>query len=168
LSSNDFDQIFEAHAAFVWRCLGALGVRGPDVDDLTQEVFVIVHRRLADLDSEQGVKPWLYGILRRVVLNHRRTLRRRGSRQSPLLEDVPASQFDQHDTLEAQEAAQLLTRVLASMPEEQAEVFVLVEMEQLSVGEVGAALEIPVNTAHSRLRLARARFRAALAERELS
>ncbi len=143
MSSSDFDRLFQTHCTFVWRCLGALGVRGPDVEDLAQEVFVIVHRRLPDLDLDQGVRPWLYGILRRVVLNYRRSQRRRPTGHSPLDEDMGATTGDQHLTLEAREAATIITHVLRTMPEEQAEVFLLVDLEQFSVTEVGATLDIP-------------------------
>ena len=56
--------------------------------------------------------------------------------------------------------------MLAELDEPKREVFSLVELEELTVPEVADALEIPLNTAYSRLRMAREAFEAALARHE--
>jgi RNA polymerase sigma-70 factor (ECF subfamily) len=130
-----------------------------------QEVFVIVHRRLADLEPEREVRPWLYGILRLVAQNHRRGRRRSDKRQHALaLEPAPAA-AGPFESLQAQDAARLVSAILPQLEETRREVFLLVELEELSVPEVASALGISVNTAYSRLRLARADFKAALLRR---
>jgi RNA polymerase sigma-70 factor (ECF subfamily) len=160
-----FDQIFQAHFAFVWRCLRGLGVCDADLDDMTQEVFVVVHRRLGDLQVELGVRPWLYGILRLVTQNHRRSRRRSADGQRSLEAQPRAPAAGPLESLQAHEAARVVSAALEQLEVTRREVFMLVELEELSVPEVAGALGIPVNTAYSRLRLARADFKALLLRR---
>lgn len=154
--------MFEEHCAFVWRCLRGLGVPAADLDDVTQEVFVIVHRRFSDLNVEMGVRPWLYGILSRVARNYQRVRQRAVRRQGPLDVEPTSSAPNPEQTLAARQAAEVVDRTLAKLEATRREVFWLVELEGLTVPEVSAALQIPLNTAYSRLRLARADFNAAL------
>src|SRR5262245_13172298 len=67
-------EIFNAHARYLWRALIGLGVPERDADDACQEVFLVVHRRLADIDPGT-LKSWLYGVCLRVASGHRRKLR---------------------------------------------------------------------------------------------
>jgi len=134
-----------------------------DIDDVTQEVFIVAHRRLAEFESERALRPWLYGILRHVASNHRRGRRRARQREDRLHhEPPPPPPKTPIEALEAQEAADLVTRTLQKLEPNRREVFLLVEVEQLPIPEVAVALDIPINTAYSRLRLARADFQAAL------
>jgi RNA polymerase sigma-70 factor (ECF subfamily) len=160
-----FEQIFQEHFSFVWRCLRGLGVSDGDLDDVTQEVFVIVHRRLADLEPELGVRPWLYGILRLVAQNHWRSLRRSATRRQSFETQPRLPAASPLESLQAREAAQLVSAALGRLEPTRREVFILVELEELSVPEVARALGIPINTAYSRLRLARADFKAIVLER---
>jgi RNA polymerase sigma-70 factor (ECF subfamily) len=160
-----FARLFQEHFPFVWRCLRGLGVCDADLDDMTQEVFVVVHRRLADLQPERGVRPWLYGILRLVAQNHRRSRRRSAERQQSLGIEPQAPPAGPLESLQAREAARVVGALLEQLEVNRREVFLLVELEELSVPEVASTLRIPVNTAYSRLRLARADFKAALLRR---
>ena len=54
--------VYEAHADFVWASLQRLGVRAPDLDDVLQEVFVVVHQRLHTFDGSAAMTTWLYEI----------------------------------------------------------------------------------------------------------
>ncbi len=157
------EEVFEQHFSFVWRCLRGLGVPTADLDDVTQEVFVILHRRFTELDQEVGVRPWLYGILRHVAQNHRRVRQRALKRRGVSDEEPVAPGLDPEQSLAARQAAALVESILAQLEGNRREVFWLVELEGLTVPEVSAALQIPLNTAYSRLRLARSDFRAAAA-----
>src|SRR5688500_5288300 len=76
-----FDQVYEETFAFVWRTARRLGVAESAVDDVAQEVFVTVHRRLGEFEGRCSVKTWVFSILMRVVQNYRRTRRRKGAAQ---------------------------------------------------------------------------------------
>ena len=72
----DVRTLFEQHFDFVWRALRRLGVPESDVDDVLQEVFVIVHRKLPEFEARSRVTTWLYGICFRTASDHLRKVRR--------------------------------------------------------------------------------------------
>jgi RNA polymerase sigma-70 factor (ECF subfamily) len=157
-----FLEVYDTHVDFVWRTARRLGVAPHAVDDVVQETFLVVHRHLGEPRSG-SLRGWIYGIAVRVVRNHRRSLRRksphvmRGEWSDPdELADRGAPQPD-HGAEKA-EVARLLHALLAGLDDDKREVFVLVELEQLTVPEVAVALGVNVNTVSSRLRLARAEF----------
>jgi RNA polymerase sigma-70 factor, ECF subfamily len=155
-------QLFDEHAAFVWRSLRRLGVPEADVDDLLQEVFLVVYRRLADYEERARARAWLYSICARVAQKQRRTVFRRREDMSGELPEarVAATQLMR---VEEREALALGHRLLAQLPDEQREVFVLYEVEHLPMQQIADALGCPLYTAYSRLRAARLKIVAELA-----
>ena len=155
-----FDQVFHDEAAYVGRTLRYLGVGEAHLEDVCQEVFVVVHRQLPQFRSG-SVRGWVRAISVRVASNHRRSLRRRP--EDPVAEPpdvaVPASQ---HCDAEARQARERLIGILDQLSEEQRSVFVLYEIEQLSMPEIAEALGCPLQTAYSRLHAARSRVQAAM------
>jgi RNA polymerase sigma-70 factor (ECF subfamily) len=147
-------EIFLTHAAFVLRLVRRLGVRASDVDDVTQEVFMIVHRRRADLHEGVQVRSWLFGISRRVVANYRRQLQRRKELPSPQLDTLPVAS-DQADQLQSARDRERLELALSRLDSEKREVFVLFELEGLDMRVVADMVGCPLNTAYSRLYAAR-------------
>jgi RNA polymerase sigma-70 factor (ECF subfamily) len=148
--------LFKSHAGFVWRVLTHLGVSGADVEDATQEVFVVVHRRLAEYRERDRARSWLYAICARVARDHRRRIRRR---REHLTEAPPESWCapTQAASLAQRQSLALGERLLQSLPEKQRTVFVLYELEQMSMTEVALAVGCPVQTAYARLHKARER-----------
>ena len=76
----DFDAVYEEHFPFVWRSLRRLGVDGHSMDDATQDVFLVVHRRLGDFEGRSTVRTWLFGIARRIARDRRRAAARQRGR----------------------------------------------------------------------------------------
>ena len=152
-----FEDIYNDHFAFVWRSVKRLGVR-ESMDDVVQQVFIIVYRKLGDFEGRSSIKTWLYSITRRVVKDHFRTLKRK-PRGEPLY-DVPAdnSQLDPSELASRISAHKTLTTILDSLDEEKREVFILAELEEMTVPEIAQTLEINTNTAYSRLRAGRQAF----------
>src|SRR5689334_15556044 len=74
---DPFEKLYRLHFDFVWRCARAFGSTPQEVDDVVQDVFLVVQRRLADLRDETMARSWVYGITRRVVHAHRRRRSRR-------------------------------------------------------------------------------------------
>lgn len=68
-----FAAVYDAHFAFVWRSVRGLGVPTDAVDDVTQEIFLVIHRRLGDFEGRSSLRSWIYGIARNTVRTHRRT-----------------------------------------------------------------------------------------------
>ncbi len=150
-----FREVFESHAPYVWRCLRRLGVPHGDVEDICQEVFVVVYRKLDQLEGQALARSWLYGICLRKVWDFRRLARHR--REYLGGDDLPEQAVDapQIDLIDRQSARELLDAVLAGIDPRQRDVFVLYEIEQLSMAEVAKAIGCPLQTAYSRLHAAR-------------
>ena len=157
----NFADVYETYFDFVWRSARRLGVRDASLDDVLQDVFVTVYRRLPAFEGRSLLKTWIYGVVRHTVQDYRRTLRRK---PSEALEHEPPDVLadSPHDCAVRTEGARLLDAVLAELDDDLREVFVLSELEQMSAPELAAALSLNVNTVYSRLRSARANFDAAL------
>jgi RNA polymerase sigma-70 factor (ECF subfamily) len=158
-----FEEAYRAHFAFVWRSLRRLGVREEDAGDAAQEVFIVVHRKLPEFAGHSKLTTWLYGICFRVASERRRAR----PRPDPSAQEAAAfvtPPADPGAAAERLEGLALLERVLDRIPDEQRAVFCLFELEGMTGEEIAEALEIPLGTAYSRLRLARAAFSAASAE----
>jgi RNA polymerase sigma-70 factor (ECF subfamily) len=157
-----FRAFYAQHFAFVWRCLGALGVSAANQDDAAQEVFVVVHRRLPEFRGESSLRTWLYGIVRNVASNARRSQRRKGGLDA-LQGDEPSAQPDPLQSLETREAADFVQRFVGGLDEDKRDLFVLAIIERLSMPEIAPLLGVPLNTGYTRLRALRQEFQSALA-----
>jgi RNA polymerase sigma-70 factor, ECF subfamily len=154
-----FDEIYAAHFAFVWRILRTFGVAEAALEDAAQDVFVVVHRRLAEFEGRSAITTWLFAIARRVAGSYRR------KRTTEVLADEPAGTADTFAALSRAEATATVLGILDHMDEDKRIVFALVELEQMSVPEVAKMLDLNLNTAYSRLRLARQAFETAVRAR---
>ena len=150
----DFRSLFEGHFSYVWGVLRRLGVRKDDVEDLAHEVFLNVYRHLSDYDPERPVRPWLFGFAYRVASHDKRLARRRREvvGADSVLPD-PSARADEQ--LARKEDQSLLMEALDGMELDRRAVIVLHEWDGSTIPEVAAALGVPVNTAYTRLRLAR-------------
>jgi RNA polymerase sigma-70 factor (ECF subfamily) len=160
----EFRAIYAEHFAFVWRCLRSLGVLPSALDDATQEVFLTVHRRLADFNGESSIRGWIYGILRNIASNQRRSTRRRAI-EAPMVAEITSPAPGPLDHVQDREAAEFIEQFLVRLDSKKQEVFTLAVLEQMPIPEVAAALGIPVNTAYTRLRTARLEFQRSLMRR---
>jgi RNA polymerase sigma-70 factor, ECF subfamily len=162
----EFDEIFAQQSPFVWRVLLRLGVQGRDAPDACQEVFLVVHRRLSELDAARGsVRAWVYGICVRVASDYRRRHPNRHETSDQQLAQLAVA-APQEAALEEQRAWQQLANVLDRMDPAKREAFVLYELEALSMAEVASILNCPLQTAYARLHAARRLVLAAFQEQE--
>jgi RNA polymerase sigma-70 factor (ECF subfamily) len=150
----DFDALYRAHAPFVWRSLRRLGVREAALDDATQEVFVVVHRRFADFRPGPTEKSWLFAIAQRVASDQRRWLRRKGNLvQIP--EQTVAEGHSPYEGALRREASDWLLAFLDQLDDARRDAFILSELEQMTFAEVSTALDVNANTIASRVASAR-------------
>jgi RNA polymerase sigma-70 factor (ECF subfamily) len=136
---------------------------------VVQDVFIVIHSRLATLQNPEALRSWVYGIVRRTVSDCRRSRRNRdaaGARLGAELKSTGYSQPSPLDLTERSAELDLLESILAELDEPKREIFVMVEVLEMTVPEVVQSLDIPLNTAYSRLRLARQLFEEVLARRE--
>lgn len=154
-----FKSVYDEHFAFVWRSLRRLGVPESDVADATQDVFLVVHRRLDEFEGRSKMTTWLYGICLRVARDRKRlAYNRRQSDDEAALDAAQDENTDVAGDAERRQGMRLLETLLDMLPEEQRAVFTLFELEGMGGDEIAAVLEIPTGTVHSRLRLAREAF----------
>lgn len=163
-----FTDIYAAEARWVWRALWRLGVPERDLEDVAHDVFVVVHRKLADYDPARPLRPWLFGICFRVALDRRRkasTTREQLARDDDAArgDDTAADVDDAIAVIARKQRGALVQQALQSLPLEQRAVLVLHELEGLAVADCVGVLDAPLNTLYSRLRLARAAFARAIA-----
>jgi RNA polymerase sigma-70 factor (ECF subfamily) len=154
--------VYDEHFAFVWRSLRRLGVPDRLLDDAAQDVFIVVHRRLGEFEGRSTLKSWLFGIARRVAHDHRRRIsRKERTEELPEMLPDPRAGTPEVEAARAQ-AVKVLHELLAGLDDDKREVFVLAELEQMTVPEIADAIGANVNTVYSRLRAARAAFEAAV------
>lgn len=160
----DFKTVYDTHVTSLWRNARALGIPEHAVEDVLQDVFVVVHRRLPEFEGRAQLRTWLVKILLRVVSSYRRRHRRKGAGLDELSDDVrDESEPGPHEQTARREAVALLAKILDAMDEDQRTVFVLAEIEQLAVPEIATAIGENLSTTYSRLRLARKSYEKHLA-----
>jgi RNA polymerase sigma-70 factor (ECF subfamily) len=157
---GDFRALYDAWFDDVSRWIVALGGLDADRDDIVQEVFMVVRRRLSSFD---GANPagWLYRITRRQVRDFRRRSWVRHIFTKRRLEepdDLPHTGSTPAAALERKEDRRLLHAMLSKMREERRSAFVLFEIEGLSGEEIARIQSVPINTVWTRLYHARREF----------
>ena len=149
-----FREVFENEGRYVWRALLGLGVAEADVPDVSQQVFLILHDRLGRLAEGCSLRTFVYSICLRVASDYRRRAHRRYERLCAVPPE-PVRGADQENVVSGRQALTLLEAALATLTDDQREVFVLFEIEELTMADVAAAIGRPLQTAYSRLHAAR-------------
>jgi RNA polymerase sigma-70 factor, ECF subfamily len=160
----DLPALYTQYFDLVWRNLRRLGVPEASLDDAVQDVFLVVHRRGNEFAGQSTVKTWIIGIVLRVAHDYRRSQARHSARlalcaaHGSLLPEVdcPAEQ------LALREAAALVREILLGFNDQERNVFVLAELEELSLREVADATGLSLSTCQRRLAAAKKAFNAAL------
>jgi RNA polymerase sigma-70 factor, ECF subfamily len=148
------ERVYELHADFVWRTLQHLGVRSADLEDLAQEVFVTVHRRIATFDGRSKLTTWLFSVCLHLVQRHRR----RAYLRFEFLHAEPPERIDSETPEQRYASAQAtrrLEQLLRKLSPERRATFVLFEVEGVSCEQIAELTAVPVGTVYSRLHLAR-------------
>jgi RNA polymerase sigma-70 factor, ECF subfamily len=155
-----FPQVFEEHFDYVWTALRRLGIHDRDVEDLTHDTFVRVYQRFTRYDPERPVRPWLFGFALRVAADFRRLARNRFEILTEKDDATDAAPTALERLIDVQDL-ELARAALESLELNRRAVFILHELDGYSMPEIASALELPLGTASSRLRLARGEFQAA-------
>jgi RNA polymerase sigma-70 factor (ECF subfamily) len=148
----------------VWRTVRFLGVPDANAEDAAQQVFCVAARKL-DKIPEGAELRFLLGTAWRVASEYRRAARRRPVASDEEVDQLVAPFPSPEQLLDEKRARAVLQAVLGAMPVDLRTVFVLYEIEGLTLPEVASATGIPVGTATSRLRRARAEFQSIVRRR---
>ena len=165
--SLEFRAIYERWFSEVSRWIRAMGGPEAEREDLVQDVFLVVHRRLPDFDG-QNVAGWLYQIARHRVRDFRRLLwvRHLLLGRVPLSESLSTGGASPADSLETNEKRVLLERLLGKLNESERAAIVLFEIDGYSGEEIADIQGVPVNTVWARIHKARKKLKASLAKHE--
>jgi RNA polymerase sigma-70 factor (ECF subfamily) len=149
------------HFDFVWRSLVRLGVPRRDAEDALQQVFLVAARKV-DLIEPGRERAFLFATALRLASRARRTLLRRRE----VLDGVAREQADPSasvdERIDETRARAVALEILEAMPLDLRAVFVLFELEQMTMVEIAKLLELPAGTVASRLRRARELFQASV------
>jgi RNA polymerase sigma-70 factor (ECF subfamily) len=159
--AQGFETLYRKHYAFVWRSVRRLSVRDGEIDDIVQEVFVVVHRRLSEFEGRSAITTWLFGIAYRVVRDHRRKIAARQRREAEVTAGKPPTEPDKR--LARHQAVDVLDGLLAELDEDKRAVFVMAEIVKMTANEIAEVIGVSPNTVSSRLRAARKAFEESLA-----
>ncbi len=156
---DDLAALYEQHFDYVWRSLRRLGVAPRDQEDLAHEVFLSYFRTRAGFDRSRPFRPWLFGIAFRVASDFRRLARNRLEiPEDPGTSDSVDQTPDAEAQVVARERRQLVLAGLGALSLDQRAVLVMHDIDGHSMPEIALALDAPLNTLYSRLRLGRAEF----------
>jgi RNA polymerase sigma-70 factor (ECF subfamily) len=159
------EELYDRHADYVYKSLRRLGVPHASLPDALQDVFVVVHRRLSELEPCRSAKPWLFVLAMGVARNHRRRWRRKAPEHEHTGVDPDRLGGRVEEAFERAVHAERIEhfyKLLEALDDDKRAVFVLAELEELTVPEIASTLGLNLNTAYARLRAARQRFEQAL------
>lgn len=165
-SRLNFADVYDTWFDHVARWIHALGAPSADIEDLTQEVFLVVRRRMDAFDG-RNVAGWLYRIASRQVWQHRRRAwfkRVITGRFAADVDDIADEHHGADEFLESKEQRKKLEMILSRMSEKRRVVFGLFEVEGYSGEEIADMLDVPLNTVWTRLHYARKDFFEQLAQ----
>lgn len=152
------ESLVAQHYTFIWRVLRGLGLSPADAEDAAQQVFMVAAHKFHRIEPERA-RSFLYGTAVRVARTVRRGIQRRRETANELDEPLEDESRGPERIAEIRKAQALLHELLSRLPDKLRRVVVLAEIEQLEIQEIAALERVPVGTAASRLRLARARLR---------
>jgi RNA polymerase sigma-70 factor (ECF subfamily) len=156
-AAMEFHTVFQFHGPYVWHTLRRLGVHPSDLEDQTHEVFLQVFHQFAEYDPTRPIRPWLFAFAFRKALKYRGRAQHRlevMGHESEVADPHPTAL----DALLRKEALDLAHAALSGLELGQRAVFILHELDGCAMPEIAATLDLALNTAYSRLRLARAAF----------
>jgi RNA polymerase sigma factor (sigma-70 family) len=148
-----FEAIYDRHARWVGGTLRRLGVPERSCEDAMQEVFMVVHRRLPEYEPRDRLRGWLGAIALRVARKFQR-------RETPTMESLDEAK----DTIEVEDertAADELQRALDDLHPDQRSLLLSCYRDGVPIAEIAKHLDVPEATVKTRLRRAKAAFRAA-------
>lgn len=161
--AGDFNSVYAAWFGDVARWLRALGAPASDHDDLLQDVFVVVYRRLPDFDG-RNLAGWLYRITSHQVRDFRRLrwIKNVFKRSIPLSHRMASPGPTPVMALETRERRAQVDGLLAGLSEPLRTTFILFEIDGYTGEEIAAAHRVSINTVRARIHRARKKLLAAI------
>ncbi|HEY5373553.1 MAG TPA: RNA polymerase sigma factor [Polyangiaceae bacterium] len=163
----EFRAVYERWFNDVSRWIRAMGGPEAEREDLVQDVFLVVYRRLPDFDG-QNLPGWLYQIARHRVRDFRRLLwvKHAFFGRAPVPESLTSAQASPADSLETSQKRATLERLLDQLNDAERAALVLFEIDGYSGEQIAEIQGVPLNTLWARLYKARKKLKTALEKLE--
>lgn len=155
-----FEEIYRATSSFVYNTAFQVTRNKEDAEEVTQDVFLKVHKELGRFEFRSSLRTWIYRIAVNLAINAYKKSKRRDSRKSEFDENIEVadSRSRADDGAMREEDAKLINSILDTLSPDQRTCVVLRNMEGLSYQEIADALKININTVRTRLKRARERM----------
>lgn len=152
-----FEEIYRATAGFVYNVALRITNNRDDADEVTQDVFVSVHRNLKNFAFRSSFKTWVYRIAANTAINHCKRSSRLTERQveyDPAIHDIGKAS-EMSDKVNKEQSAHIVEALLSVLDPDQRACIVLREIQGFDYREIADTLHININTVRSRLKRAR-------------
>ena len=147
-----FKFLYEATADFVYNVALRVVNNKEDAEEVAQEVFLVVHRKLKDFRFESSVKTWIY----RITVNRAINLAKKKSREKTMITEYEKEFYPGNGkTAHGERKTEIVERLMGALDPDQRACLALRSMEGLSYKEIASVIKININTVRSRLRRAR-------------
>lgn len=157
-----FATAYRDHLGWMLHTVRRLGVPPHEAEDAAHDAFSTAWRRLDTYAPERPMRPWLFGIAFRIVSNRKAS--RTGTEElQPGLDALRGVAHRPDELLEGEVTRLRVLKALEALPLDQRALFVGHDIELTPITELARNCDIPLNTAYSRLRLARQRFQSTFA-----
>lgn len=154
-----FDELYKEFAGFVYNVALRIAANATDAEELTQEVFITVLKKVHTFSGLSSIKTWLYRVTVNTTLNYLKKKSRGRKKEVELDDTIAQSVVEYRDTpddeINKSFASQKVNKLLKSLPQEQKVCIVLRELEGLSYEEISKAVGVNINTVRTRIRRAR-------------
>ncbi len=157
-----FEAIYKAYAPYVYNVVYRMLHHPDDAQDVAQEVFITVYRKLKTFGFRSSLKTWVYRIATNLAINHARK-REREQKRTVALDDRMTSVLatdPAQGAVEKHARREQVSALLAALNPDQRACLVLRDFEGLSYEEISDALGIKLNTVRSRLKRGREKLMA--------
>lgn len=161
-----FEAIYRELSGFVFNVSLRMTRNREDAEEITQEVFLTLHRKLKDFRGESTLKTWVYRITVNTSSNYAKKHGRYAKAQQQ--DDEPVEIADEGDLpgkIEEEHAKDTVDRILSVLNEEQKTCVILKDLESLSYEQIAETLGVPIGTVRSRLKRAREKMLASRREK---
>jgi len=151
-----FQEIYKAHFQFVANVAYRVVNNLEDAQEVAQEVFVTVYRKLAQFRFDSSLKTWIYRITVNTAINYAKKAPRE-HKNGVEYEDIWGAKesVEIKELVDGEYRENVLNSLLGALNPDQRACIVLRSVEGLSYEEIAATLQIPINTVRTRIKRAR-------------
>lgn len=159
-----FERLVVRHQRLVWHLIVRMVRQPDDADELSQEVFLLVHRKLEQFRSESSLSTWIgqiaWSVATRFLQKKRLPISEAMDDDGDSLLDRVSDDFDLAEAFSDGELMGHVGRLIDALPAAQRTVLSLFHLEDVPLEEIAAMTGMPVGTVKSHLFRARAKLRA--------